>query len=529
MRRSALAVLSCLVLPAALHAQAERWWADVKALSDDSMRGRETGSPEHHKAALYIAATFRLAGLQPAGTNGYLQAVPFVVRSLDDAQSSLALVRDGTAQPLVLGEDAALQPRAPLAASLDAPVVFAGYALHLPEYKHDDLAGLDVTGKVVAYLTGIPAGIPGPVLSHARNQVWATLRAAGAVGVITFSTGRGGDTAFIRAQQRSRAGAFALADAGIDGQTGNKLSIQVNAARAERLLFAGAPERFAALQLLADSGRPLPHFALPVSVRSTARLIERPVMSENVVGILRGSDPKLRDEYVVLTAHLDHLGVGRPVNGDSVFNGAMDNGSGSALLMDVARQMAAQRITPKRSIIFLAVTGEEKGLLGSRYYANHPTVPPDQIVADLNTDMFLPIIPFKMVMVNGLEESNLADDARRAGQTAGVPVITDPEPEENRFVRSDQYSFILRGVPALSMKVGFQLNTPEHRAVLDFRENRYHHVGDDVQQHVDLVTAAAFERYYLALVQAVANRDARPTWNATSYFKRFAAPASGTQ
>lgn len=528
MKRSAWVLALCLVLPAALHAQAESWWNDVKKLSDDSMRGRDTGSPEHHKAALYVASQFQATGLTPAGTDGYLQPVGFVTRTLDESQSSLALVRDGKVEPLVLDQDASLMARAPLAASVEAPIVFAGYGLQLPEYNHDDLAGLDLKGKVVAYMAGSPPGIPGPVLSHARNHAWATFRAAGAVGMIAFSNGRGGDSGFIRAERGRGRASFALADSTVDPQGGDHLAVQVNAARAERLLFATAPERFAAIQQKAESGLALPRFPLNVSIRSTARVVERALTSENVAGILRGADPALRDQYVVLTAHLDHIGVSRPVNGDSINNGAMDNASGAALLMDVAREMARRHITTKRSLLFLAVTGEEKGLLGSRYYANHPTVPADAIVADLNTDMFLPIIPFTMVMVNGLEESNLADDARRAGQAAGVSVITDPEPEENRFVRSDQYSFILKGVPALSLKVGFQLNTPEHKAVLDFRANRYHHVGDDVTQHVDLATAAGFERFYLALVQDVANRESRPAWLATSYFKRFAA-ASGTR
>jgi hypothetical protein len=490
------------------------------------MRGRDTGSPEHHQAALYVSAQFHVAGLTPAGTSGYLQAVPFVARSIDESQSGLTLVRDGKPEPLVLGEDASFQLRAPLVARVEAPIVFVGYGLHLPEYKQDDLAGLDLKGKVVAYMAGAPPGIPGPVLSHARNQAWAAFRAAGAVGMIAFAGGRS-DSAFLRMARNRGNPALALADAASDGQTGNQLSIQINGARAERLFFAGAPETFAALGMRADSGLPLPHFVLPVSIRSTAHTTERPVISENVAGILRGTDPKLRDEYLVLTAHLDHLGVGRPVNGDSIFNGAMDNGSGAALLMDVAREIQRQHLTYKRSIVFLAVTGEEKGLLGSHYYANHPTVPAGAIIADLNTDMFLPIIPFTMVMANGLEESNLADDARRAGQAVGVPIITDPEPQENRFVRSDQYSFILRGVPALSIKVGFLLNTPEHSAVLDFRTNRYHHVGDDTQQHVDMASAAGFERYYMALIKAVANRDTRPAWNAESYFKRFAGVAGG--
>jgi hypothetical protein len=504
------------------HAQAERWWADVKALAHDSMAGRETGSAAHKQAAEFVAATFRDAGLKPAGTQGFIQPVPFVVRSLDESQSSVTLVRNGKAEKLVLGQDASFVLRAPLAPSVEASVVFAGYGLNLPEYGHDDLRGLDVQGKVVAYMAGSPKDVPGPVLSHARNQAWPAFRAAGAVGMITFSAVHGGDTAFIRAARNRLAPQMALAEAGLDVQNGNKLSLQVNAARAERLLFAGAPERFATLAARADSGLALPRFALPVRIRATARLTERAIESQNIVAILPGTDATLRDEYVVLTAHVDHIGIGRPVNGDSIYNGAMDNASGTALLMDVARALSRERMARARSVLFVVVTGEEHGLLGSRWFANHPTVPASSIVADLNTDMFLPLNPFRMLLVNGLEESNLADDARAVGAALGVEVITDPEPEENRFVRSDQYSFILRGVPALSLKVGFGRDTPEHARVKEFRAKRYHQPSDDVDQPVDMQSAADFERLYIALVNAVANRATRPTWLPDSYFRRFA-------
>ena len=524
--RLGLLVATALTFPFAAHAQAERWWADVKALADDSMRGRNTGSIEHKKAAEYVAAAFKAAGLKPIGVNGYIQPVAFLGRTLDESKSSLALVRDGHEEKLILGEVAILTSRASLAPRVNATVVFAGYGLDLPAYGHDDVAKLDLKGKVVAFLTGAPKGIPGPVLSHARNAAWKTFQAHGAVGMITFSA----ESAFVRAA-RGRATAprpMALAEPAIDPQGGNTLSVQWNAARAEQL-FAGAPERFASLMAKADSGLPLPAFALPVRIRSTVAMTETKIVSQNVAGVLTGTDPRLRDEYVVLTAHLDHIGVGRPENGDSIYNGAMDNASGTALLMDVARELTARGTLLKRSVIFLAVTGEEKGLLGSRYYAAHPTVPIGRIAANLNTDMFLPIIPFTKLMANGLEESDLADDAQRAAAASGVVVITDPEPEENRFVRSDQYSFILRGVPALSLKVGFDRDTPEHKTVLEFRSKRYHHAADDLNQPVDMQSAAGFERTYIALVTEVANRATRPAYRTDSYFKRFESRAADSR
>ena len=509
-----------LTAPVPASAQAERWWADVQALAHDSMAGRETGSLEHRKAAEYVAAAFRDAGLKPGGTHGFIQPVPFVVRSLDESRSSLALVRFGRSEKLVLGEDASFVLRAPLAGRVDAPVVFAGYGLALPDYGHDDLSGLDLRGKIVAYLSGEPKGIPGPVLAHARNQAWPAFKAAGAVGMIAFSAWHGGDSAFRRGARNRLRPQMALDDATLDAQDGNRVSLLFNAARAEKL-FAGAPERFMVLAARADSGLPLPRFSLHVSLRSTARLSERRIESQNIIGVLPGTDARLRNEFVVLTAHVDHIGIGRPVNGDSIYNGAMDNASGTALLMDVARELSRAGPPRARSVLFVAVTGEEHGLLGSRWFANRPTVQAGAIVADLNTDMFLPINPFKMLLVNGLEESNLADDARAVGEAQGVQVITDPEPEENRFVRSDQYSFILRGIPSISLKVGFARDTPEHERVKEFRTKRYHQPSDDHEQPVDMQSAADFERLYIALVNAVANRATKPAWLTDSYFRRF--------
>jgi hypothetical protein len=503
---------------------AQRWWADVQALAHDSMRGRQTGSPEHRKAAEYVANAFRAAGLAPAGSDGYFQPVRFTLRTVDESRSSLVLVRDGTEDRLALGADASFMPRMPLAPEVEAPVVFAGYGLQLPEYGYRDLDGVDLRGKVVAYLSGSPRGIPGPVLSHARNQAWVAFRRAGAVGMIQFSSARGGDSAFLRSAGNRLTPATSLADTAIDVQTGNRLAFQMNAARAQRL-FTGAPRSFDWLAARADSGLPLPHFDLPVRVRSRVHIIEQTLTSDNVVGLLRGADPTLRDEYVVLTAHLDHLGVGRPVAGDSIYNGAMDNAAGSALLMEMARVLASQRASLRRSVLLVAVTAEEKGLLGSRYFAFHPTVPDESIVANLNTDMFLPLIPLRMVMANGLEESDLAKDAEAAGRAAGVPVVTDPEPEENRFVRSDQYSFILRGVPALSVKVGFGRDTPEHERIKEFRARRYHRPADDPGQPVDLEAAAGFARFYAALITEVARRETRPAWNQDSYFRKLAQPS----
>ena len=210
------------------------------------------------------------------------------------------------------------------------------------------------------------------------------------------------------------------------------------------------------------------------------------------------------------------------MNGDAIYNGAMDNASGTATLLEVARRLRDSGVRLRRSVVFLSVTAEEHGLLGSRYFTAHPTVPASSIVADLNTDMFLPLFPMRSLIVNGLEESDLADDLRRVGRATGIDITGDPEPERNAFVRSDQYSFIRRGIPALAFKIGWSLGSPEHDIVKRWRDERYHAPSDDLSQPIDLQAAEDFTRFYTALVQAIANRDTRPRWNDGSFFKRFA-------
>jgi Zn-dependent M28 family amino/carboxypeptidase len=245
--------------------------------------------------------------------------------------------------------------------------------------------------------------------------------------------------------------------------------------------------------------------------------------SDNVAAKLTGADPTLKNEYVVLTAHLDHLGVGGAVNGDRIYNGAMDNASGIATLIETATAMAKPSTRPKRSVLFVAVTAEEKGLLGSRYFATNPTVSAEAIVANINMDMFLPLYPFKILTVFGLDESDLGATARTVASSMGIAVQADPEPARNRFIRSDQYSFIRQGIPALALKVGYEPGSPQAAIAAAWTKERYHAPSDDLQQPIDLESAAGFTTLLGKLAAAVADQPQRPRWNADSFFKRFAA------
>lgn len=509
---------------AARPADIDRWWAHVVYLSDDSMQGRQTGSPEHRKAAEYIAEQFKKAGLKPGAGAGYLQPVEFVSRQVVEEKSSLTLVRNGVEEPIKLGDEAMLNMRVDHAPTLEAPMVFAGHGLVIPEIGHDDLAGLDLKGKVAVVITGLPPGSEGPLGSHYSNARWQGLRAAGAVGTLQILNPKGQDVPWERQMPTRFLPQMALADKAMDEGADQLLNAPVNPAHAEKL-FTGSGRSFKEILELANAGRPLPKFPLQGRIRSNVTVTRTPSQSDNVVGILPGTDPKLKKEYVVVTAHLDHLGVGRPVNGDGVYNGAMDNASGIATLIETAAAAAAKKGF-KRSIAFVAVTAEEKGLLGSRYFANNPTVPAGALVANLNTDMFLPLFPLKSLIVAGLDESDLAADLKKVAQQTGIAVMSDPEPERNAFTRSDQYSFIRRGIPALSLKVGFVKDSPEHEIVRKWRTERYHGVTDDISQPVDKQAAIDFNRLYLKVVEAVANRGTRPAWNRDSFFRRFAAGTS---
>jgi Zn-dependent M28 family amino/carboxypeptidase len=435
-------------LRAAEAPEGQRWWSHVLFLADDKLEGRNTGSEGHRKAAEYVAGEFAKAGLKPAGTDGYLQPVAFKSKEIDESRSGLTLVRTTGEQPLALGEDAIISLRVDPSPSVEADLVFAGYGLTIPEADHDDFKGLDVRGKIVVHLTGAPPTVPGPLAAHMQSAAEraSALKRAGAIGTVTIQNPKNMDIPWERAALARFQPAMTLADPAMDESRGLSIAVAINPARADKLL-AGSGHTFQEILDAADAGKPLPHFPLPATLRAKVAVTRADVVSQNVAAVLPGNDPKLKDEFVVFSAHLDHLGIGKPINGDPVYNGAMDNASGVAAMLDVAAMLKERGIKLRRSVLFVAVTGEEKGLLGSRYFANSPTVDPKKIVADINTDMFLPLYPMKKLTVYGLVESDLGDDAINVAKALGIAAQSDPEPKRNLFIRSDQYSFIRRGIP----------------------------------------------------------------------------------
>ncbi len=518
--------ITLLLLPlgaADLAQEGQRWWSHIQVLADDKMEGRNTGSEGHRKAAQFVAGEFERAGLKAAGVTGYIQPVKLRVSEIVESACSLEVIQEGKATPLKLGDDATLGVRPGLAEHVDAPGVFVGYGLAIPEYKFDDFSGLDLKGKIVVYITGGPKEVPSAMRAHysSRSERWKAIAKTGAIGLVEIPNPKSMDIPWERSTLARLNATMTLADPKLEDIHGMQFNARINPAFADKVL-ANSGHKFAEILALADAAKPLPKFALNVNLRAKTQYKSSDVESQNVAAILPGSDPKLKDEYVVFTAHLDHVGVGQPINGDKIYNGAMDDASGVATLLEIAILLKEQPVKWKRSVLFVTVTGEEKGMLGSRYYSIHPTVPAKSIVADLNVDMFLPLFPLKYLEVQGLAESTLGADIREVCKKAGITVQADKEPDRNLFIRSDQYSFIRQGVPALAFKFGYEDKSPEEKIAKDWLKNRYHAPSDDLDQPVDKAAAARFNRVLLELGERVANASSRPQWNADSFFRRFA-------
>lgn len=514
-----LASALTLSVPAAAGPAEDRWMAHVKVLADDDMEGRLAGSAGYDRAAAYVAAEYRKLGLLPGGSNGFYQPVPLKEQSLDLPASRLALVGAAGELPLALGEQVLPGTRVPqLPEAFEAPLVFLGNGLHLPEAGHDDFAGLDLKGRIVVTLGGGPRALSGALKSHARSaEFWPALERAGAIGVVTLADPRQMDIPWERQKLFAATPGMRLADPALNDAKRPFFTASFSPAEAE-LLFRESGHSFAELLAIADKGGALPRFELKQKLKGRIVAHDRAFSSPNVVGLLPGRDPKLKGEYVVLTAHLDHIGVDRPVKGDAIYNGAMDNASGIASMIESGRALKAAR--PRRSVLLVAVTAEEKGLLGSRYFAERPTVPAGAIVANLNMDMYLPLWPFTHVTALGAEESTLGPLSAEVAAKLGVMQVPDDAPERNLFVRSDQYSFVRTGVPALALK--FAASTPEQQAIQKaWLTERYHAPSDDLKQPIEPGYATAFNRYLVKLIEAVANAPERPGWREGSFFKRF--------
>src|SRR5580658_3461370 len=508
------------------HFDGQTWWDHIKFLADDKLEGRDTGSRGEREAQKYAVEQLKRAGAEPAGLDGFYQPVKFVSRQIIEEDCSLTLIHNGKREPLTLGEDAIISTRVMPAPEVEAPLVFVGYGLKVPEKNYDDFAGVDIRGKIIVILAGSPSEIPGALASHYQTAAerWKVLRAAGAVGIVSLVNPNSMDIPWSRMALNRAHPSMDLDYPEFNETEGAKLAVTVNPPSAEKF-FTGSGHTFEEIVALGKDRKPLPHFPLAVSLAAKTKVDLTHLESANLVAKIPGSDPALKGEYVVLSAHLDHVGIGEPINGDRIYNGAMDNGSGSALVLDMAASFKKNPDKLRRSILLVLVTGEEKGLLGSKYFAAHPTVPLKSMIADVNADMFLPIVPLKLLTVQGLNESDLGDRVREVALSFGVRTQSDPEPLRNIFVRSDQYSFVRHGVPAVMLDIAPEPGSPEMKIFKDWLTQRYHAPSDDVDQPVDLAAAAKYEEIVRALLINIANSDHRPEWKPDSFFRRYAESA----
>jgi len=507
--------------------------AHMAFLADDLLEGRNTGTRGFEIAANYVRAQFEEMGLKPGGVNGsYFQNIRFRKIELMRDQSSLTFTRDGSSRVLTLDKDYVMFGD-PVSADTTAEgqVVFVGYGVSAPQFKYDDYAGIDVRGKIVATLYGAPPRLPSAPGAHfsSTEEKLRVAAAHGAIGLLSIWAGKTEErTPFSEYVRFTKGPALRWLD---EKGVPNDVQPQIRgyariSSSAAALLFEGAPKSWKEVLHAAESNQaqafPLP---VTVSIHIVSRYSE--VESQNVAGILPGSDPQLKNEYVVFTAHLDHLGIGEPVKGDSIYNGAADNASGTAALLEMARAFSLLPKAPRRSLLFLAVTGEEEGLLGSDYYAHYPTVPITQIVADINMDEVSFLYDFKDIVPLGGEHSSLGAVADDVARHMGLQVSPDPLPEEVYFVRSDQYSFILQGVPSLYIEEGLQTVDPTldgNKMQLDWETQRYHLPSDDMNQPLDFNATVKCTRVDLAVGYEVAQQTERPHWNKGDFFASFAKP-----
>ena len=504
--------------------QSEAIKVHIAYLADDRLLGRKAGTPGYQLAVDYVTEQLKTLGVQPAGEGGtFIQKVQLRRAFLQSGATFAAREWQGTTLALAPGQDYVLYPSPELPATrvADAPLAFAGFGISAPELGYDDYAGLDVKGKVVMIVRGAPRTFASTVAS-ASQDLAGLLKAAinhGAVGLLLASA-HAGPLPDLKNGTYSVLGANGKVAVSRTFAVGSRQQLYgaVSAATLQRFLQTAGldtTQAFAAMR----SGKPASK-GLKATISATMKSTYQDIESSNVVGKFVGSDAKLRDEYVVHSAHLDHLGVAAPVLGDSIYNGAHDNASGVACVLEIAK-IYSQLDKPKRSMLFVFMTGEELGLLGSAAFTFYPTVPRAEIVADINMDMPTIIAPLLSVVALGAPHSTLLKPVQRACAYLNVALENDPEPEQNRFIRSDQYSFITAGIPALHLKYGNKTADGRNNLSEDVQKWRavtYHKPQDDINGRFDFEAAKKYVQLCFLVGYQVAQEPARPQWNRGDFF-----------
>jgi Zn-dependent M28 family amino/carboxypeptidase len=502
--------------------------AHLTFLADDLLEGRETGSRGYDIAAHYVTTQFLQYGLAPKGDQGgFLQQVPLRATRLVQESPLLELSGKAGTEKLAYLDDymtsgSLLEDKSAAA----APLVFVGYGIEADRLQHHDYAGIDVKGKIVVVLSGKPRSFPTEEGAHfaSGEQKREVAARHGAAGMITIPTpGSEKAVPFAKLKEYRYIPSMSWVDkrgvaAHQQPTLQNRYTLSMAAARK---LFAQSGMQLDSIYEQVAADKPVPRGDLGVSARMASQSTRSDLKSSNVVGMIEGSDPKLKHEYVVFSAHLDHLGQVKEKSGDNIFNGAMDNASGVATLIETARLFSQGKVKPKRSILFVAVTGEEKGLLGADYFASNPTVPAGAIVANVNLDMPLLTFDFRNVMAFGAEHSSLKGNLTRALKPMNLELIPDPWPEQGLFTRSDHYMFVRQGIPSIFLATGmasFQKGEDGAKQWEHFLTTNYHQPTDDLQLPFNFDAAARFAQLNYNIALEIANAAEKPTWNKGDFF-----------
>jgi hypothetical protein len=481
------------------------WWHTTEDLSGDSMMGRDTGSPAYQRAAEYVAKRFHAAGLQPAGKgDSYFQSVAMHEIAVTSSGTSFTVIRAGRSdESIEFLQQITIFPAANLPAEAVAPLTFRGFcgknAMH------------DIAGKIVVCFDSLHEGMP------TRTERTASAREGNAIGVIAVD-----DPYFTKEPPRwpvAYARTVMLDDNSDAASPGRKplLMMRLRSNVLEKLI-EGSGHNAAAILTSGGNEKPLPSFEIPAKLRVRINITRHAYSSPNVLAVLPGSDAQLKDQYIVIAAHLDGYGYGTPVDGDNLYNGTLDDAAFVALLIQFADDLKHDQKTLKRSLLFCAFTGEEKGLLGSRYFVDHPTVPVSRLAADINLDQLRPLFPLKILTALAIDDTTLGDAARSVGKSMGITLRADQEPERGLLRRADHFPFLHEGVPAIGFIFGYDPGTDAERRYREWYNVRYHRPQDDLTQPVDFDAAAKFDQFFYRLTEKVADTQDRPAFKPGSSF-----------
>ncbi|NMH59797.1 M28 family metallopeptidase [Alteromonas ponticola] len=496
-------------------------------LADDLLEGRDTGSKGHDIASLYIATEFAKYGMKPAGTDGFMQNVKFRKALLEQKSPEVFFTMNGEKTALEYPKEYLTGPDLlRTETSMQGKMVFVGYGIVADELNHNDYQGLDVEGKIVVMLSGKPKSFPSEEGAHFasgyQKQKYAVEH--GAIGIVTLSTPLAEK---VRPYQSMLSYLHTPSMAWLDsnGEPANRFPQLQGSAYlsqpAAKKLFADAPVSLEDIYADLEEDKSPDGFALPGEFSLKRKSTHSTIDSFNVAGIIEGSDPELKNEYVVFSAHSDHIGIAKTVKKDNINNGAMDNASGTAIMLETARLFSQMETKPKRSLLFVSVTGEEKGLLGADYFARNPTVPVESMVANVNLDMPILTYEFADVIAFGAEHSDMKQSVSDAAQNAGLSLSADPWPEQALFTRSDHYAFVKQGIPAVFLVPGLKSKDPEvdgSKVFGEFLSTHYHKPSDDINQPFNWEAAKTFTRVNAEIGQTLANQAQRTQWNEGDFF-----------